>query len=728
MEPDQRRIEQAVATWARSVFSAPRQLPALVTNIESRDEVIVRVATSITRRELREARSPTSERRSTRPRIARSEIDPFSSTGESLKVDSEHVTQCNACTASGLVRCGSCTGSGIGHCPACRGSGKVASPKTGRPINCKSCKASGSAACRPCGGRGSVHCDACLGSGHQLAWLTLVQTQRCELVVPLQSPVVVAHPVLAKARALLPNDLLAMSVVEDQTADGPLDLQRLSEPDRRVVEAQLERVDHRLERIHHQQFLKLAVIRRDVTFEMCGTQATLSLSGASLAGATTPQVLRPIRRRLYAWTTLGVLVAVVLGWLSRSTVGSSIYFADARAATDILAAAAAVCAIPMLGTLLRSWRGGSRFHPMRWPFKAWSAGVLVALSAIIVVGMAARPAASDVTSALANHDAGRARAVLDALLEHPDAATDVADLEDQVVLGEADTHHGRERLTLLDTVAAHHGAAAARAAADARTQRLDDVRGLIASNHPTEAIAELDRSFARDKTVVVAEERAHAHETIGTACKTSACRLVEAIQASTARSTPARTAAVELVRAQVVQTLDIKRAHGPDLLTRLKQLRELEDTATEVHEVPLEDTALQELARTALTYAETERRAVPLLGQPLSIAEQLLGASRHSPTGAATFELDGVTAYLALNAAGNCIGVYAIGHAVTSRAFTSKTWPADRVLAQAIGKPSSIAAPRAREAVSRWFAGGTPVVARWEFGALVELRIGDATP
>lgn len=728
MEPDQRRIEQAVTTWARSVFSAPRQLSALVTNIESRDEVIVRVATSIVRRELREARSPTSERRSTRPRVDRATIDPFAYTSDALKADSEHVAQCGACAASGLMRCDSCTGSGIGRCPTCRGSGKVSSPKTGRPINCKSCKATGSAACRPCGGRGSIHCDACLGSGHQIVWLTLVESRRCEVVVPSQSPVVVAHRVLSEHRVLAPNQLAAMSVVENQTADGPLDLERIAGAERGVVEAQLGRIDRRLERVHQQQLLKLAVLRRDVTFEMCGTHAILSLSGTSLVGATTPQVLRPIRRRLHAWVVLGALVAVAAGWLSQAMVGPSSYFADTRAATNRLAAAAVVCAIPMLGTLLRSWRGGARFHPIRWPAKAWSAGLVLALSAIIVLGIASRPAASDVTRALADHDMARARVVFDALLDHPDAATDIADLGDQVALAEASTHQGPDRIALLDAVAAHHGAAASRAAAEARAQRLDDVRALLAAQHPTDALAELDRSFATDKTVVVGEERARAHEALGAACKTGPCQLAEAILAGAARGTPARTATVEQARAQVVESLDIHRASGSDLVARLKRLRELADTATEVLKVVPRDAALQELAHTVVSYADTERRAVALIGRQLTVAEQLLGPSNRSPTGAATFELDGVTLYLAFNAAGACTGVYAVGPAATGRALASNTWSVDRILSQAIGKPSSISPPDGGQSVSRWFAGGALVVARWEFGALVELRIGDATP
>src|ERR1700712_5271765 len=153
---DHRGIEHAVNTWAHSIFSAPRRLSALVTNIEHNDEVIERVATHIVRREVLEVRAATSERRATRPRVERASIQPFDHSRDSLKADSEYVAQCNACGASGLMRCNACHGSGNGRCPGCHGSGKERSAKTGRPIKCKSCKATGVAPCRTCAGNGSV--------------------------------------------------------------------------------------------------------------------------------------------------------------------------------------------------------------------------------------------------------------------------------------------------------------------------------------------------------------------------------------------------------------------------------------------------------------------------------------------------------------------------------------------------------------------------------------------
>jgi hypothetical protein len=725
---DQRQIEHAVNAWARSTFSAPRRLGELVTNIEHRDEVIERVATHVVRRELSEMRTATSERRSTRARVDRASVDPFGHTHETLRADSEHVVPCGACAASGLMACHACRGTGNGHCPNCHGSGKERSAKTGRPINCKSCKATGVASCRHCAGRGSVFCAACAGSGHQLAWLTFQQTERWEVAVPTKSPVVLAHRGFLQARALSRAELTTVDVVDEQMRDGPLDLHKLAEADRPVVRAQLGRIDPRLERVVHQQFLKLAAIRRDVTFEMCGTRATLSLVGTALAGATTPEVLRPIRRRLIAWVVLCALVAFIGVTLRDSVLGSSRYFANARGGADTLIGSALICAIPVFGTLLRSWRGGLRFHPMHWPIKAWSAGVLVSLVAILVVGLLAQPAATEVQRALAENDVAKARAVIEALEERGGDSRDVQDLRDRVLLAEAGQAQGDERLRLLEAVAARQGTAAAGAAADARAQRLDTVRQLVATRHAADALALLDKSFAGDHSVPVAEERARAHEAAKAACTTAACRLGEALEAGAARPTPERTTDIEQAHAEALGALDPKRADAKDTLPRLRQLRQLRDAGAATANVAATDTALQAHAHDAIAFAGTERARVPLLTNTVAIAEELLEASAKTEGQVASIALDEGTVYLAIDRSGKCSGVYAIGAKDAARALKSKTWPPERLLSQAVGRPSVLQAASSGGTTSRWYAGGAAVTARWLAGVVVELRIGDATP
>jgi hypothetical protein len=727
-DTDERRIQNAVTAWARSIFLAPRRFHELITNVESRDEIIDRVATCVVRRDIREVRTATGDRRSTRPRVDQASVDPFSHTVDTLRADSEYVTQCNACGASGLMRCNACRGTGNGPCPTCHGSGKQRSPKTGRPIQCKSCKASGSAPCRTCAGGGSVHCDACLGSGHQLAWLTFAQTQRWEVEVPQDSPLAITHRRLVEGGVIPPDELRTVTVLDEKTSDGPLDLRTLAEVDRPVVLAQLNRIDPRLERVQRQQFLKLAAIRRDVTFETCGAKATLSLTGSELVGATTPEVLRPIKRRIYLWLALCALVGIFGVALQGAFVGKSRYFEGARQATSFLVLAAIGCAIPAFGAILRAWRGGLRFHPIRRSTKVWGAGVPVALAAIVIIGLAVRPGGAELDRALAVNDVARARMIVDALKEQDGASRNHLDAEDRVSLAEAGKLSGNDRLKLLDAIAARKGAAASQAAATASEQRLDQVRQLIATQHPAEALAELDRSFSGDRSVVIAEERARAHEVAKAACATAPCQLGEALQADAARTNPERMAAVAAARARSLEVLDPTHVTIKPLLTRLQQLRRLRDTGAETAKLPLLDADLQTRAQAAIKAAEAARAQVPLLTNELVIAEELLGPSHKNDLGVPAITLDGVTLYLSLDKAGRCAGIYIVGDKPGRRAIASSTWPPDRLLSQAVGAANVTLSPSAGRSTLQWRANGASVRARWEDGTLVELRIGDATP
>lgn len=726
-ETDDQRIAAAITAWSRSVFSAPRRLADLVTGVACRDETIERVATHVIRRELREVRTATTERRTMRPRLERATVDPFRYTRDTLKADSEHVAQCEGCGASGAMRCEPCRGTGHASCPSCHGTGKERSAKTGRPIKCKSCKATGVAPCRNCAGNGSIHCGACLGSGHQLAWLTYEEHERWEVSVPTSNPIVIAHRALREPRALSRDDVAAMTVVVERAHDGPLDPGELGEPERQTVRAQLAQIDPRLDRIRFQQYLELAALRRDVTFEMCGTRATLSLTGTQLVGATTPEVLRPIRRRLYTWLALCGLVALAGALLRGAVLGRSSYFQTANELSGLLIAAAVGCAIPALGALLRSWRGGLRFHPVRLGTKLWSAGAAAALVSIGIVGVVARPDPAEVQSALLAHDLARARAVVQALAE--DGATrDTMDLEDRVALAEAARLSGDQRLHVLDAIAARKGASAAVAAAEATSQRLEQVRQLVATQRPTEALALLDRWFGDDHGVPVAEERARAHEAALTACSGVACQLGEAVHACAARSTPARVASVDAARARVVAALDPAQVDATQALPRLQQLRQLRDVGVAVTKLALDDADLQARARRAIELADAGRAAVPLLGNPLDVAEELLGSSTRAATGVPAISLGGVTVFLSLDRAGRCTGVYAVGDKDGRREIASEAWPASRLVSQAIGQTLALQPPSGSQSTTRLPAAATPVTVRWLGGAPVELRIGDATP
>ncbi len=97
-------VPNAFQRWARTVFGAPRRPQDLITDVQARDEIIDRLATLVTRREIREVRTGTRERRSTASRLDRSTVDPFAFSAETLRVESQYIAQCRSCMASGMTR------------------------------------------------------------------------------------------------------------------------------------------------------------------------------------------------------------------------------------------------------------------------------------------------------------------------------------------------------------------------------------------------------------------------------------------------------------------------------------------------------------------------------------------------------------------------------------------------------------------------------------------------
>jgi hypothetical protein len=724
-DPTAQELPSALQRWARTVFAAPRRLPDLITGVAARDEIIERLVTQVTRRDVHEVRTGTRERRSTASRLDRATIDPFAFTAETLRVESQHIAQCGTCGASGMARCEACGGTCTVACRVCGGSGKQASEKTGRPINCKFCKKLGRVPCGACTATGSVACRTCSGSGHQLAWLAFQESEHWLVTVsPRESPVALAHPVLHESRPLAQGDLSAFSIVDEQRSQGALDLHGFGEPYRKLPQAMQAVIDRRLERIRSQQYLRLAIVRRDVTYEMCGTSGTVVLSGRPLVGATTAEAVRPIRRRLHAWVALVAVVAVLGVLLRQALVGTSPYFDGAKQWSGLFVAAAVGCAVPAFGVLLRSWRGGARFHALSRSALATAGVTALALLGVIIVGLAVRPSASEVEAALTAGDAARARVVLEAWKERATGG-EALDLEDRVMLAEAAQQRGQDRLKLLDQVAARKGPASAQATAAARGERLSQIRGLVQAKDSRAALGALDEWFRGDSSPDIAEERARAHEVGGAACSTDPCRWAAAVNANAARASAERAAQVTTARAKIWDSLALEQVSEKTPLPRLQQARQLAERAAAALEAGVNDAEVSARATAATTFAQVERKKVPLLGMDLAVAKELLGPVTPTENGVPMFSAGGNAVYAASDRSGKCTGLFAVG-SPPDRRFASDTWPAQRILSQALGRPVDLKAPSGP--TSQWWEGGVPIVARWRDGDLVELRIGDATP
>ncbi len=727
-----RAVAEAVNAWGRTVFGAPRRLAELVTGVAVNDEVLRRIVTQVVRRDLRERRAPADERQPTPARLDPSRLDPFAYSQESLRAASEYTARCGTCSGGGQVSCGQCGGDGRARCSNCYGTGKQRSEKTNRPIKCKTCKGKGDVACVTCDESGRVTCGTCRGSGHERAWLAYEESSRWLAAVGPSSPVVVAHRALGEARPLRVEELTAFAVTGSAEARGPLDASVLT-PDDHAFIAERARIDQRLERITHQQFLRLAVVRRDATYEMCGTEGTLVLSGTPLAGARTAAAVRPIRRRLIVWGVLFVLLVLALAGLRSAVLGgASAYFASARQWTAGLWAFSALLAVPALGGLLRAWRGGFRKHRFRGYEKGFAAVALVAAVAMAGLGAFIRPTLGELRSALSAGDTGRAREVIDALKETEGARGAVSEAEDAVMLAEADKASTDARLELLDKVAARSGTKAAEAAQTARRVREDEIRRLIAAEKSTEAIAAVARWFPpngpRDPDVL--ELLAQAHDVAAKQCADDPCRYAARAAAESSLTTPARAAAVSEARAQLTASLTAE-PPSAGALERLQHFRTLGEVAEKTRDVAIADANLAEIARAASERAVTERSKVAIIGAEKPVAAELLGELRDRDGGIAVATFDAVDVHAVFDNKGRVRGLYAVGHSAehSSQGRTIDALVASRLGSQAVGRSVEVRNP-SEETISnvRWSEGKVRIVARWYDGALRELRIGDAEP
>jgi hypothetical protein len=719
-------VERAMSAWSRTVFGAPRRMAPLVQRIDVRDEIIERVFTRVARRTLTESRAPSFERHLTLPAANATTLDPFAYTSDSLRAATQHVVTCAGCGGAAVQPCGQCSGSGHARCAHCHGSGTQASEKTGRQIKCKTCKGSGRVTCGVCTGGGSVPCRACTGSGHQLSWSILVEEETTSVKVEPPSPTVTAHPALVQARPLADADVAAFATLAESSAVGAVDPARVNSA-QLVVAAQRE-VNARSERIIGQQYLKLGVVRRDVTYEMCGTTGTVSFSGRPLVGATTPDAVRPIRRRSRVWAVTTVLAIAALVALRAGLVGRAAYFATAQSATTALAVLGSLGAIIALGGVWRSWRGGLRFRGVGT--LAIATGVIAVASAVAIagIGLLVRPTPAEAEAALAAGRPAEARAVIDALREQSGSSPAVADLDDRVVLASLGAGGGESDLAVLDGVATHGGRSATDAKAKARAIRRRVVDERLAAHDPATALKDLDAWFPesqRDPDAAAA--RARAHDVAAEACRDPACRYTESSRAAAAATSPQRDAAKAASRTALLAALAPGAVPTTSPLAHASGARALRALAEQ--STGTGDPDIGRAAAAANTWADDERAKTALLGSTADVAAELLGAPLAAPRPQlASVALDGGTVYFSLDAKGTIRGVYLVGADADRHEYRSTSWPPDQLLAQAVGHPLRHPWPAPSKTDARWYEGAVPVIARWRGSSLVELRVGDATP
>ncbi|WP_437580656.1 hypothetical protein [Sorangium sp. So ce887] len=726
-------VRTALRSWGRTELGAPRRLDELITSVTERDELITRVATTVIRRDLIPQGMPTHERRSRSANpVDPASLDPFRGPLEELRARTEHVGRCAPCSGSGIGPCPACGGSGRQRCGNCSGSGRVLKhyKKSSKHINCSVCRGGGAVGCGGCLSKGTISCAGCSGSGQRLVWWTYQESVRVLVQISTDSPIVKAHPQLLEERFLGPSDLEAFVQLASAEGEGSITGGRLSPEDDAMVRRQTPALDPRLERIRAQQLIRFGVLRRDVHYEMCGAKGIVVLSGASLAGSSTPEAVSPIRRRLVLWGLASFVLLICGTWYMSALLGPTSYFRSGNRVIVFSSLTGMAAAIVAIGGLLRALRPGFRF---------WSPGVVAQLATGVsvvafllgpVVGYLGRPSTEELQQSVAAGDFDRARLVAEAL-EATDPSELAAGAVDELHLAEAERLSGDARLDKLDAIAARNGSHAGRARTSAQRARVEAVEAALKANRAADAVGLLKRwSSELSDAPEFGELAARAFEVQGAVCSDDACRLGAARGAKAARGSPEREAALDKARRKVIEGLDARAVPAGDLLSRVRWLRASSKLSAMAQGVAEGDSEVQEKANAASTWARAELGKVALIGAPTPVVDELLERDAGSASTGWT-GLKGVSVYAA-KVGGVCSGLFVVGATPGARSLYGNEEGLRRLLAQATGRPG--ATLRARSAtskthsVSTWAEGSTPVMARWNDTTLMELRIGRASP
>lgn len=727
----QRSVPDVVREWARKVRWAPRSMTDLVTAVAVRDEIIERTALELVSRTVREERAPCRGRPLSGPRFDPSGIDLFSTSLADLRTSTEHAVHCSGCNGSALVRCRGCHGQGRSACASCGGSGKTLKhyKKSSRLIQCKVCKASGTVRCGACGGDGSVNCATCIGSGQELVWLTFDQQTKWLVAFEPMSPIVSAHPVLRDERFLDPSELdeFGVTTLEQTSADEVPSGDRLRT--NQVRGAALS-IDPRRERVRQRQHLRLAIIRRDVTYELCGVVGTLVLSGKNLLVATNREALGPIRRRRLLWVVISVIWIIVTSAIASRLEGHSPFFASLNAWLSAVWFFAVAFALPAIGAGLRAFRRGFRLGKLTATEKVCGFAAAAAMLSLPCLRLALEPRITELIEATARGDTAEAHRLLDALREVAPSSRELDEADDSLRMFDARAAARPVRIALLDSVARRGGTQAEPAKSLARQERLAEVRELRASSQPLHAVAAIDRWFreAWSSDPELRKERASAFDRAQAACEDELCSFQMSIAANATDSGVERDAREKASREALLAALHPPAPAGEVIVDRLRRYRR----AAELGQRVLADLGgkHQELAARAEQARERsreERRTTAILGSALPVAEELMQVSATSDSRATWLPLDTVNLYLALDAQKAIRGVYIVGSSPSARVIHGSP-SADELLSQSLGRAVAVKQPTGDASRVQSYEAGVRVVTRWKLGQLVELRIGSADP
>lgn len=716
-------LKEAVNRWSRRKVGGPRTLSNLVTSVQVKDEVIERLLTVYRKRSFSEHRGPSNSHTPSRPQIAFERLDPFAFDARQLREATIHRVACLGCQGSGKEVCSRCKGSGRASCPNCSGSGKEVRhyKKSSRLVNCTVCKGKGTNVCGVCGKSGRVPCGLCQSSGTQLLWLEFTESEETILKVS-DSPLVRAFPKLAGTKTLKQDDVPELPILINRECEGAL--KGTDSGEKSWLDQHAAHLDPRCDRIVSQQFLRLTALRRDVTFQMCGTNGTAVFSGAHLVHVPTVEANRPIKRRLWIW-----FFALVSGLFVSSVIQTALlpqgeYFDRSRGSVGLWFLVALGSYLWAVAGILREWRPGWKFGRITLGERG-AIGVLIAsLLAGVFIGFKAQPTTEKVVAALSSGDLTEAALLVSALETSGRAKDALPALRDDVWMAAAAVSKGNDSLRYLDNVAAGGRRRSEEAARLVLETRVALVRTALASSDLPAARRDLNRWFHTSKEPVVAELQAKLEDLTGERCDNDVCRLTAAVRSQAAQGSPTRTERVENLRQTLVSALTFTDTSNELLLHKLVRHRQAAALASSLLAIPEADNELKSQATRAVNAADAARNAVPLLGQTKNVVMELIGELKPHAVGISFATIHESALFFAFDGNEIARGAYA------ARLKPGKAWDLARLVLghQVTPRLPSGSAESTSRTVTQWWDTGVPVVARWRNDEAVEIRIGAATP
>lgn len=728
------------AAWTRPLPLVPDHPEDLIRSLQLRTRRIGRLLSEVAEREGEWKEEPYSGTGATKdPALSLSDAIGSSTAVEEIRKTSRHVATCTHCRGDGKTVCGNCGGTTHGVCPECQGAGKaygIAKNGSRRLMNCKSCHGGKDSVHCPRCADGTVRCANCTGSGRVERWIELKEKIRYDIQVEPDGEVTRAFrwgkDGTAAPRTEVEEDA---KIVTELTAEGVLSHDALTgKVPSDWIAAHWKDIQPKLqdrETVRRQSLWLLEVPSIELSYGVTGKNPTvISLEGrrmlappSSLDRQLAPRAER-IQRLRYVLFGLGV--AIPLGYLTRGGYYWNIWLAGL------------LLCLALLGVAIDGFNRDVTIGSPR--ARKWA--MPLAVIAILACGVAftIEPSAWAAKRYIASGRFQEAELELKALDPHEDGPHRLlwADLRLARLLQSQDIQDAARDIGLLPTPSPQ------RAAADRHLFELtrNTVEGALAAKQPELAddalrqVSQTLQSSSDGKTYQsqLGELYARVAELRFGNCGQDLCRLQQAQTILEAAPTPARQQQLEGVKAKVLESLEFQERTDEPRLERLRRLRQLRGQAALI-EKESGDESLAKKAQQVFRWTQAQRAIVALLGADRETIAELLESSTLGPGDAPSSQLAHVAAYTSLRG-GRCTGLYLVGDEKGARTLndTAHMRATEILLSQAFGRAVPLPEPPGSSSgrpprTSRRLEAGVPIVARWSDGsALIELRIGDATP